>query len=238
MSWNNGSDDDRPGNKQVVDDEGTVDQKLKNEILRARNRVEDREDQIFVQGPMEGVPYNHAQLAEIWKTSVRQYVRRVEPLLQSEEIAGAREYYLEKPVASRAVYPEDGPTPVQGAGKRDEIEVQWSMFYQDAVDIERIRRMDDRFGRQFQPPEAKTYRLVGLREVIEQPEQTFEWAIELGNSWNPNRNMIATPTRTVTMNKPELERAVRLTDQFLQHEAGIAIDVGHQEKDEMELNPV
>lgn len=226
-----------PANKQVVDDEGTVDQKLKNEILKARNRVESSEHDIFVRGPMEGVAYPRDQLAEIWKTSVRQYIRRVEPLLQSDEIAGAQEYYLEKPVTSRPVYPLDGETPVHG-GDKDTIEIQWSALYRDAVDMDQLRRMDDRFGNQFTPPDPKTYTLVGLRDVIEKPEQTFEWTVELGNAWNPRKNMVATPKRTVSMNKKELERAVRFADQFLQHEAGIAIDVGHQEKDEREMNPV
>jgi len=237
MSYEN-NDDERPGHKQVVDDEGTVDQKLKNEILRARNRVEDREDRIFVQGPLEGVPYNREQLTRIWQTSVRQYLRRVEPLLQSKEIRGAQEYYRDKTIADRAVYPEDGETPVQGGGSQDTVAIQWSQFYHDGVDLDRLRQIDERFGRQFTPPEPKRYRLQGLRAVIERPEQTFEWSVPLGNSVNPLQNMVAVPSTTVTPTKHELERAVRLTDLFLQEKAGIAIDVGHQEKDERELNPV
>ena len=239
MTWDNNDDDDeRPGHKQVVDDEGTVDQKLKNEILRARNRVEDREDRIFVQGPLEGVPYNRDQLTRIWQTSVRQYLRRVEPLLQSEEIRGARDYYLDKTVADRTIYPGDGETPVQGGGSRDTVEIEWSQFYREGVDLGKLQQTDDRFGQQFSPPEPKRYRLQGLQAVIEQPEQTFEWSVPLGNSVNPLQNMVAVPTRTVTPTKHELERAVRMTDLFLQEKAGIAIDVGHQEKDERELNPV
>lgn len=237
MSWDNDG-DDRPGNKQVVDDEGTVDQKLKNEILRARNRVEDREDRIFVQGPLEGVPYNRDQLTQIWQTSVRQYLRRVEPLLQSEEIRGAQEYYTEKAIAERMVYPEDGETPVQGGGNQDSIAIRWSQFFRDGVDIGRLRQTDERFGNQFTPPDPKRYQLQGLKAVIEHPEQTFEWSVPLGNSVNPLQNMVAIPSRTVTPTKHELERAVRMTDIFLQDKAGIAIDVGHQEKDERELNPV
>lgn len=229
---------DGPGNKQVVDDEGTVDEKLKNEIIRARSRVSTREDNIFVKGPLEGVPYDHDQLAQIWATPVRQYVRRVEPLLQSDEIRGAREFYLDKVVAKRKVYPPDGKTEVYGDGGQDTVEIEWSRFYRDGIDLHEVKMRESRFGQQFSPPEPKEYKLVGLKDVIERPEQSFEWSVQLGNSWNPNEHMTAAPSRNVTMDKRELERAVRYTDIFLQDHAGIAINVGHQEKDERELNPV
>lgn len=237
------------GNKQVVDDEGTVDQKLKNEIIEARSRVERREDQIFVQGPLDGVPYDIDGLTRIWSTTVSQYLRRIEPLLTSNEIDGARGFYTGDVIeslpiidgsfiANREVYPRDGETRVVGDERHSAIDIEWSRFYMDDDHLSKLKMADEKFGKDFSPPEPKHFRVSGIKDVIEHPEQTFEWAVPLGNSINPVHNMVAVPRRVVRMNKDELKAAVRLADYFLQHHGGIAIDVGHQETDEQEMNPV
>lgn len=234
--WDN--DGEREGHKRVTDEEQTVDKQIKNQILKLRKRVSDREDLVFTQAPLDPQiqGLNHREQVEIWKTSVVQYLERIEPLLQSDEIERSHHYYLEEPIANRTVYPPDGETPVLHKGKTTTEEIQWSLLESDLSKLE-IVTSSAHFGRGIEPPEPKEFDVTGLKEVIEKPSQTFQWEVVLNPDKIGPARKIARPAVQASLSKDELKKAVRLADAFLHEHAGIGVNVGHEETDDPEDNP-
>jgi len=223
--------------KRVVDEEGTVDQQLKRQIINARKRVDDREDTIFVQAPLEKVDFDRQQLVQMWKVSVRQYLKRIEPLLISDEIPRSDHYYTGEQIVQREVYPPDGKTKVVKAGNRTTEHINWSLFDTDQIPLRDLARSHELVTVGFEPPEPKQYIIKGIKGVIDNPQQVFEWDIILNpNAWGAER-AIAFPKTVATPQRQDLEYAVRLADQFLQEEAGIAVEIGHEETDDKDENP-
>jgi len=225
------------GQKQVVDEEGSVDQQLKNAILKTRDRVAERHDQLYTVAPYQGAELSTAEQNKYWGSSVRQYLVRIEPLLKSDEIPHAKEYYNEKPIAQRAVRPEDGPAKVVKTGRArradETVDVNWGELQAEQRSSQQERRL-----RTIDFPNAKTYRVVGLKGVIENPREQFTWTVDINRDINPQRQLVVRPQRVVQLTKDELYRAVRHADEFLQHHAGIAVETGHKEVDEEETNPI
>lgn len=216
------NDDDH---KRVEDDDATVDKQIKNAIIRARDRVENREDQVFTQAPLDPeINITQQQGVEIWKTTVVQYLQRIEPLLKSDEIERSDYYYRQVQIADRPVYPPDGETPVVSGNSQTTEDIQWSLFNAEDVSEMDLVMSTEHFGRGIEPPEEKRFKVTGLKDVIEQPQKVFRWEIVLNPDAmvGPSRK-IARPAVQVSLSKQELQKAVRLADEFLQQHAGIGV---------------
>jgi len=218
--------------KQVLDDEGTVDKKLKSEIIRTRRRVSDREDDIFTRARLEGVDYTHKELTEIWKTPVRQYLRRIEPLLTAEDIDEAEHYYNGVELVSEDITPPSGPTRVfvKNAGKYQSVKdgyavLPWDELYTNTVQKTEYKHLHELFSDGMQVPHSRDHTVTGLLSVIKDHAPAYEWRVQLNDAINPADQLVAVPRVTRTFTKQELEKALRMADQFLQHHAGIGMDI-------------
>ena len=120
---------------QVLDEEDRISNRLKDRILDARDRVAEREDAAFVEAPLDDeIEISSQQATQIWATTVRQYLRVIEPLLRSDEIKDSDYYYQELPLIEDTVTPPDGPTPIVHGGDVYQKRIMWSKFYSDAYD--------------------------------------------------------------------------------------------------------
>jgi hypothetical protein len=230
--------DDNEPSKRVTDEEGTVDQKLKSRIIQARKRVDEREDDVFVGEPlMPDVALTDGEKLEMWGTSVRQYLKSVEPLLQSSEVEQSRYYYHEVEIVDEPVYPPDGRTKVWGNEPEAEIwKIPWSLFYEDDFTVHKYADGDLPIDRGFEPPEPKRAQLYGLKDVIETDRFEFHWSVVLNPQDIPPQQNTAKPSVTLPLRKQWLESAVRKADSFLQ-EAGVGLEIGHQQTDDKDDDP-
>jgi hypothetical protein len=216
---------------RVLDD-GQIDKRLKDRILDARDRVAGREDDTFVGARLTGdVKLSHSQLVGIWATSVRQFLRTIEPLLRSDEIENSRHYYHEIPIYEDTLRPPDGETVVLTTGTKDGVEenteqIRWSLFYNDNISNRKLTRENSLFDSGFEPPEPQPIKLRGLKSIIEQDLISANWDVVLNPDSPPaEKTHIAKPEISQPLGKPTLEYAVRKADEFL-HDAGISPDVG------------
>jgi hypothetical protein len=232
-------DTDQDDGAQVIDEENRISNRLKDRILDARDRVAEREDDIFVGAKLNGnvalqpgEPAN-AQLTDIWATTVRQYLKTIEPLLRSEEIEDAHYYYEELPIVDTHITPTDGETviiPKHPSKSKYTEHIRWSLFYDNSVSNTKLVRGSSKFGSHFEPPEPRRFTIRGLKDLIDQPTTTFTWNVELDPDKFGPQLEIARPQRAVTLRHEWLEMAVRKADQFLQN-AGIGLEVGDPTKE-------
>lgn len=216
---------------QVIDDENRIDKRLKDRILDARDRVAENEDAVFVEAALDDdVQRTHQQLVAIWGTSVRQYLKTIEPLLRSDEISRAEYYYRDLEIIDKQVYPPDGPTTVIQGQDASTVEIYWSPFYNDETENFPIIRDSNLFGRGFSPPEPKRVQLSGLKSIIETKAIVKSWRVPLQRTHFSEATPIAQPKYQETLGKETLEYAVRKADEFL-HQAGIGLEIGDPKKE-------
>lgn len=225
------SDENNTG--RVLDD-GQIDKRLKDRILDARERVAGREDDTFVGARLDGeVRLSHSQLVGIWATSVRQYLRAIEPLLRSDEIENSRHYYRELPIYKDTLRPPDGETTVLtlGSNNSDGVEedvkqIPWDLFYNEEISNRELTTDYDLISAGFEPPAPEPVTLQGLKSVIEKDVISAEWGVVLNPDSSPaEQTHIAKPQIAQPLSKSTLEYAVRKADEFL-HNAGISPDIG------------
>jgi hypothetical protein len=230
----NDPDDD---GKRVRDEEGSVDEKLKDRIIAARQRVDEREDSVFVEAPLEGAPLNQAQLVQIWSTTVKQYLRSIEPLLRSDDVSSSTYYYHEIPIVDETVHPKDGEYSGTAADEDESHEYRWSLFRRDGVSPRQAIEAHDHnmITRAFDPPKPKKIEIHGLLDVLEKEGVKKEWNIVTNPDAIPPRQNMVSPVVGGPLERPWLSKAVRTADAFLQ-QAGISIDVGFQSADDPEEN--
>jgi len=236
--WN-GDSGDNPA-EQVIDEEGTVEQKIKSRIIEARKHVDDSEDAVFIEAPLrEEVNLSRGEQVHIWGTSVRQFLRTIEPLLRSDKIDKAGKYYKEVPIGEEPVYPPDGKYP-QDPNRGEQHTYRWGMFYRDGVENHELIQQHPKLTRGFEPPKPKQVGLQGLQDVIETKKASYKWAVTVNPDEPPFRQQTVFPEITMPLKKEWLEKAVRLADQFLQ-EAGIGLEIGNEglptDKISPEYNP-
>jgi hypothetical protein len=228
------SDNSQNDTAQVLDEDNRTDKRLKDRILDARERVAEREDEIFVGARLDvDVNLDHDQLVTLWSTTVRQFLRTIEPLLRSDEIDISDHYYRELPIAEETLYPPDGPTKIvtDGEPQDDPAFIQWSLFYNDDISRREIIGSSDLFSREFEPPEPKPVELSGLKSVIEQETISVGWEVPLNPGPVPaNKTHVAYPDYNHPLSKATLEYAVRKADEFL-HNAGIGLEIGDPTKE-------
>lgn len=223
MSINNRDESDDPqGGKQVLDEEGTVDEKVKNRILKARERVDDAEAALFVDAPASDTPITPAQQHVGYRTIVRQYIRAIKPLLTSSEIPASDYYFAEVLLFKQEVPPPDG-------------QYNWSRYYHESVDEQKITR-DMGLSPGFEPPEPKEVKIQGLQEILERDEVTLRWSFDLNGSKGVAQTDVQNLSQSISLPKRVYDSAVEHADAFLQ-QAGIGLEIGSGDLDEDQLAP-
>lgn len=221
------SNESPPEGAQVIDEENRINNRLKDRVLDARDRVATNENEVFVKAPLSNdINRSRAELVEIWGTSVKQYLKTIEPLLRSDELARAEYFYTELPIIDKTVIPKDGPTVVSEGNDRTQKDINWSRFYAEEIENWHLIRDTPLFGPGFEPPEPKKVELYGLKSIIETSGIAKSWRVPLnpGSDFG-KQTRVAHPVYEEPLSKPTLEYAVRKADQFLQ-EAGIGLEVG------------
>jgi hypothetical protein len=91
-----------------VPDDGEIDRSFKQRIINALNRVDEREDYLYVQAPVEdGMQANHIEQDLYWGMIVKQFLRTIEQLLRSDEIGQSAHYYHEVELGSVELIPRN-----------------------------------------------------------------------------------------------------------------------------------
>lgn len=211
--------------RQVLDEEGTVDAAVKQRLINARERVDKAEDQVFVNAETDPqLQLSREDQVIVWSTTVKQYLRSIEPLLRSDDVTAATEYYRENKIGTvRLVPPQTDGIPFDYAATTDDPPAQ-------------VRR---RLGlpRGVELPDPKREPFVGLKSVIEAPKViTARWRICVDDTGPPPTHEYVTPQVRKPVPKWVYEDALRAADQFLQ-QAGIGLELGTPEVDEREKEP-
>jgi hypothetical protein len=226
------------GSRQVVDEAGTIDEKVKRLIIDARSRVMEREDLLFVEAALGGTRSEH-ELAAMWATTVKQYLRVLEPLLRSSQIEHSQEYYLDRPLGEIVIYPPDTDT--------DSKFVDVTPPHVDGYPFSDLHRFGDvnetEIKRQLglpldaDLPEPKSVQFTGLKEMIEAPRQVeASWDLRLDRGRPAFVQNRVSMTKSKPLPKTLYEDAVRLADEFRQ-QAGVGIETGHRTKDVEDMTP-
>lgn len=222
MSSKNG----QTANQQVIDEEGTVDSKIKDTIIQARNRVEKAFYQVDVQNPLEDVEtLPKPKRDQIYAKTVRQFILRIEPLLTADAIQGNEPYYTAsgEPIAVFKLVPPDTD------GHR------LSLVTLDKDD-NTLRRMMD-LPREVELPKPEQITFNGLKDIIEKPMiVTHQWEVCVAKSGaRPNWEYIY-PQEERLVPRDVYRDALREADQFLQ-EIGIGVETGLPEVDDISDEP-
>jgi hypothetical protein len=212
------------GSNQVLDEEGTVDEKLKSRIISVRELVDKREDLLFVVSAVDpGVDVDEREAVAAWGGTVRQYLRAIEPLLRAEDIESASYYYTEPPLGEVTLAPpnQDG--------------YEFSKFADDRFDNQQlIREMG--LPPNTTPPAPYREKYVGLRDAIEKTSVSHGWVVTVSDGVGPERE-VADLQAEIPTPRYILENAVRKADQFLQ-QAGVGLEIGARETDATDDNPM
>jgi len=208
--------------KEVLDEEGTVDRKVKDRILKSREMVDTAETRLFINDYTEiakNTQYASReeiedQLADRWAVVVKQYIRTVRPLLISDEIEDSEWYWQEAPIVDFEVTPR----PQKG--------VDWNRFYHsEQPDWKTAQEQDLHVDMKFEAPDPKRVTINGLSELVDFEPTPVYWDVVLTpDKMEPERETILLDD-TVELAKPVYEKAVEYTDEFLQ-QAGIGLEIG------------
>ncbi len=178
---------------------------------------------LFVQAAANpGVHLSHVEKVEAWGTSVRQYIRAIEPLLKSDEMPQSRHYYREAPLLKTEIAPPD----TNG--------YEWSMFARDGVDARTLAR-EMGLPPSFDPPEPKQVELRGLFDIIDKTNLETAWQFTIpGKSGSMVNGETMVLEETLPIPKSVYEEAVSLADEFLQ-QAGVGLEIGTPQVDDQDL---
>jgi len=236
-NWN--GEEPEKASKRVVDEEKTVDQKIKSRIIDTRKRVAKREDDIFVGASLDDeITLSRPEQVNIWATSVRQFLRAIEPLLKSPEVEESHYFYEEIPIYEDMLYPRDGETLlyVNGGADTTTQDIMWSLLKSDQITNRELEQRTH-FSKSFEPPEPEPVKLHGLKSIIETEMISAGWTVPLNPGVLPGQDSyVAKPQIKQPLPKEALEKAVRIGDEFLQN-AGIGLEIGHQQTDDKDKEP-
>jgi len=209
---------------KVEDDEGFVAREKKKIILESRRRVDGYEEELLglLQRPIpkgrdaeQVQKQRKQQMATVWHGIIRQYVRNIVPLLQNDEIEGAKHAYGEAYLGTvRLDPPSQYKTGAGGGLKSDETH--------DIV----LHRFSD-------VPEPREIHVHGLRSILDPPPLTASWEIivdthasdafgGLVNEGSGMREIEATETGHLHVGI--LREALSTADQFLEN-ANVGLSV-------------
>jgi len=162
-------------------------------------------------------------LVQFWATSVKQYLRAIEPLLRSEEVQDSQYYYQHLPIVDYQVIPEDGKTPVRSPdGQIREENIRWSYICDPKNKCP--ERGHDLLGRGFSAPNPQKVQLKGIKSLLGRDSVVREWRVPLNPQEPSFRQEVAMPTWQKPLQREWLEKAVSEADKFL-HESGLGLDI-------------
>jgi len=199
--------------QEVIDEEGDVDKAIKRRIIQARERVDETEMALYRDAEIEpNVNLNQFEKIHIYATTVKQFLRRIEPLLRSKNIPNNAHYYTEIEIGKVELVPPETKGynfPVVAHSDRSE---------------KQLRRMLD-LPRGVNLPEPIPIPFNGLRTVIERdPVVSNTWEVCVSREGaRPNWGFVYPQTQQ-PVRKRIYEDAVRKADMFLQN-AGIGLDM-------------
>jgi len=198
-------------NTAAVKDEGTVDERVKQRILDARQRVDEREDYLYVQAPVEeGLSASPGEQDLYWGMVVKQFLRTIKPLLSNAHFDHAKRYAEEIRIGSMDFVPQDTD------------KYPFSQVAREQIDPQTFKT---KFGlpQTADLPETKYMTFHGLESVLQtEGVERRVWTIETGSWSDPeNAGVIQTANEQVVPKKI-YEQALTHADEFLQR-AGIGV---------------
>lgn len=207
---------DTPG-KKVLDEEGTVDQKVKDRILKARQRVDDREDYLYIEAPVDNdKSVDELEKVVYWGMVVKQYIRSIKPLLTSEDVNQSYEYAVEEPIGTIMFYP------------RDTDGIPFSQLRHGDINTFRFKKQHNLPADVTLPTPAERA-IVGLTDVLRlDTTVSHTWTVQAGQFNHPDAGGVIRITDEKPVPKHLYEKAVELADEFLQ-QAGVGLNVGARE---------
>lgn len=215
--------DSESGGKEQVQDDGSVDQRVKDRILASRENVDQTRRMVYVQGALDPqTDLSRDELNHIFATAVREYIQNTEPILRDESVQHSAEFYTRKKIAEEEIYPPESNG------------IDWATLAAADNPTPLMRRLG--LPPDFDAPKPKLISLVGLKQVLETEEKTVSWTVVENPSAAPPNQRTRKLTRTWRPRRKVLNRAVRLTDEFL-HTAGVGVETGYKEVDEQETEP-
>jgi hypothetical protein len=208
--------------QKVTDDEGTVDDRVKNRILKARERIDTAEAALYVDAPTSDTGITEKQQYLGYQAMVRQYIRAIKPLLTSEKIPQAEHYHSEVLLYEDMVAPPDSRR------------FKWSRFANDEIDDTKIKM--EMGLRYVDPPKPKRVSVEGLNEILTKDEISAHWSFDLLDSQGVAKTDVEHLDYRVPVPKRVYDSAVEQADAFLQ-QAGIGLEIGHREEDDPDTDP-
>lgn len=198
--------------QEVIDEEGDVDKALKRRIIQARERVDETELALYRDAAIQpDVNLGPTEKIHIYATTVKQFLRRIEPLLRVEGVPNNEHYYSHVEIGQIDLVPPDTD------GYR------FSLIANSSRTDKELRRMLD-LPRGVDLPEPLSIPFEGLQTVIERdPIVGHQWEVCVKKAGaRPNWQYVYPQTQQ-PVPKQIYEDAVRKADMFLQN-AGIGLD--------------
>lgn len=200
--------------EEVLDEEGDVDKAFKRGIIQSWSQVQETETALYRDAEINpDVRLSAPEKVQIYAMAVKQFLRRVEPLLRSPNIKGNKQYYegnADNPIAEFNLIP----------GETEGYPFQ--LVAQDHSPSE-LRRMIG-LPKNADLPQPQRIRIVGLRDVIErEPVASYQWEVCVKKEGAPPNWKYVYPQDTRAFPKSVYVNAVRRTVQFLQ-DAGIGLE--------------
>jgi hypothetical protein len=209
MSGENGSE----APQEVIDEEGGVDKAIKKRIIQARERVDETEISLYRDAEVDpNVNLSELEKIHIYATTVKQFLRRIEPLLRTANIPNNDEYYTDIHIETVPLVPPDTKGyPFSILPEIHDLEAK-----------EQRRRLNLPHG--VEVPEIEPVTFEGLKDIIEGDIiLSHRWQVCVQNKGaRPNWDFVY-PEQTRPVPKEVYENAVRKADMFLQ-EAGIGVE--------------
>ena len=197
---------------RVKDPEDKTSEKIKTRILKARERVDQVEEAIFVDATINPeVGLTRPQQVQVWSNIVKQYLRAIEPLLRSDEVEGATKYYEQVEIAQIPLYPPD----TDG--------YQFSLVGENERDESTLKRIIG-LPRHAELPRPREATFYGLKDIIEKdPIIQERWNVCVDARGAPPHEYVH-PTIREPVPKSVYVDAVRHADRFLQ-QAGVGLEL-------------
>lgn len=207
-------DGEEPPPQNIVDDEGDVDKAIKRRIINARERVDETELALYRDAAIDPeVQLSEVEKTHTYGTTVRQFLRRIEPLLRTDKIDNNERYYEEEPIGEITLAPPD-----VGEYRFSAIQTR-----EAANDTELRQAIGLPRGADIPEPVPKTFN--GLKSVIEADTILgHQWQVCVERSGaRPNWEFVY-PTSQQAVPKRVYEEAMRVADMFLQ-DINLGIDL-------------
>lgn len=205
--------------EQIVstDDDETLDKRIKENVMRVRQVLNDDERRLYVDRVRNEPGYTQADANADWGVSVRQYLREIKRLWSDTgdiQIRNVKKYWEQMQLA-----PEEELYPPDYNGFQFSLVRERDQFHDD-----RALRDAIGLGPRGEIPEPKLVSFEGLMSVLERNRIEKTWAITTHRQGPPPEHNTEVVRRSLPLPKHVLENAVEAADNFLQ-QAGLGFDV-------------